>query len=165
MESRSGMDLESKIDELLEKQAFLVDIFPCTVPDKPDNRYFAVEDFFFRYREELGRKFLNILLKLYCYYDLTFVVDEKIYDNPGPDQMAGLITSCYGNCPDEEERDRSGDRIIIMLPEHDSMIVLDRDDQCMVVYDPDEELKEMIGKLVWAEGLFFYKAPADEDIR
>ncbi|MBQ4046698.1 MAG: hypothetical protein II627_09610 [Lachnospiraceae bacterium] len=163
------MDIESKIDELLEKPAFLVDIFPCTVPAKPDNRYFAVEKYFQKSREELGRKFLFILLKLLCYYDLALVSDDDVYENPEPDQLAALIQACFGPRPAEEAM--PGDHINILLAEKNAMIALDRDDQSMVVYGADDSLKEMIGSLARAEGLFFYKAPdfpadpAEDDVR
>ena len=39
-------DIISKIDELIEGPVYLVDIFPGTVPRKPDNRYLEVEECF-----------------------------------------------------------------------------------------------------------------------
>ena len=39
-----------------------------------------------------------------------------------------------------------------------SMIILNGDDLCMTLYNPDEQLKDIVFSLVHAEGLFFYKA-------
>ena len=51
----------SKIDGLLEKPCYLIDIFPRTVPETPDRRYFAVEEIFQRSRPELVVKSINLL--------------------------------------------------------------------------------------------------------
>ena len=50
------MELSDRIDTLMDKKAYLIDIFPKTVPQKVDNRYFAVEKFFHRNRSEFERK-------------------------------------------------------------------------------------------------------------
>lgn len=36
-------DIISKIDELIEKPRYLIDIFPCAVPQMLDSWYFMVE--------------------------------------------------------------------------------------------------------------------------
>ena len=76
------MVLSDKIDALMDKKAYLIDIFPKTVPQKVDNRYFAVEKFFQQNRSEFKLKLTSIILKLYCYYDLTVVIDGNITENP-----------------------------------------------------------------------------------
>ena len=60
------VDIISKIDELLEKPCYLIDIFPYTVPETADRRYFRVEEYFQKNRKEWNEKFCRLLLKLYC---------------------------------------------------------------------------------------------------
>ena len=86
----------SKIDGLLEKPCYLIDIFPRTVPETPDRRYFAVEEIFQRSRPELVERFCRILLKLYCYYDFLLVDGAACTENPDPtallERAAGDLT-------------------------------------------------------------------------
>lgn len=37
-------DVISKIDGLIKGPVYLIDIFPDTVPSKPDNRYFKIKE-------------------------------------------------------------------------------------------------------------------------
>lgn len=150
------MDMISKIDELIESPAFLIDIFPKTVPPTEDNRYFEIEEYFQR-QGKLSEKCINILLKLYCYYDFVVVsAQDKVIENPIPNQLVRLIKHCFkGNY-------RSRDYINIVLPECNSMIQLHGGNLYMVLYNPNEHLKELVSHLAQAEGLFFYKAPADK---
>ena len=52
------MDIISKIDELIEKPCYLIDIFPCTVPETSDKRYFAIEEYFQNNRADWNKKIL-----------------------------------------------------------------------------------------------------------
>lgn len=146
-------DLVSKIDELLHKPCYLIDMFPRTVPAKPDKRYFAVEEYFQKNRRELNGKFCRLLLKLYCYYDFWVSAGENSAENPDP----GLLTEWICHCFEREWRE--WDDMQIILPECNAMVTLNSDDLYMILYHPDQQLKELISQLVGAEGLFFYKAP------
>ena len=145
-------DIISKIDELIEGPVYLVDIFPGTVPRKPDNRYFEVEEFFQHSREEIDRKFTSILLKLYCYCDFWISAwrpEHEIFENPDVGELTSLIKHCFTG----EWKPR--DYINIVLPECDSMIILNGDDLYMEVYHPSGYLKSLILELAQSEGLFF----------
>lgn len=144
------MELSDRIDALMDTEAYLIDIFPKTVPQKADNRYFAVEKYFQRNRSELERKLTAIILKLYCYYDLTVVIEENITDNPQVEALTVLLKKCF-----------SGELgyINIVLPECEAMLSLNYGDLHMTAYNVSGELKELLAQLVNAEGLFFYEAP------
>ncbi len=148
------MGLESGIDALLEKKAYLIDIFPQTVPRKADNRYFAVEKIFQKDRTEISRKFQNLLLKLYCYYDFEIPEEDCRRRERTPQEAAEWICKC---CAEPGA-------VNILLPEPDALITLDGQDLYMTVYDPDGELKDMLAKLCASEGLFFYEAPDTESV-
>ena len=146
------IDVISEIDYLIEKTPFLIDIFPEQIPPKADNRYFEIEDYFQSHRAELNGKLTNILLKLYCYYDFLISAGDNVIENPAPSQLVSLIDHCF------EGEWRSRDYINVILPECHSMIILNGDDLYMTLYNPDEQLKDIVFSLVHAEGLFFYKA-------
>lgn len=146
------MELSDKIEELLNRQAYLIDIFPKTVPQKADNRYFAVEKYFQQNRSEFERKLTTIMLKLYCYYDFTVVFDDDINENPQVEELTVLLKKCF-----------SGELgyINIFLPESEAVMLLNYGDLYMTAYNVSGELKELLAKLVSSEGLFFYEAPLD----
>ncbi|EWM55091.1 hypothetical protein [Ruminococcus flavefaciens] len=144
------MVLSDKIDALMDKKAYLIDIFPKTVPQRADNRYFAVEKYFQQNRFELERKLTYIILKLYCYYDLTVVIDDNITENPQADELTVLLEKCF-----------SGELryINIVLPECEAMLLLNYGELYITAYNVSGELKELLAQLVSAEGMFFYEAP------
>ena len=144
------MKMCDRIDALMDKKAYLIDIFPKTVPQKADNRYFAIEKYFQQNRADFERKLIAVILKLYCYYDFTFVIDDSIIENPQVDELTLLLGNCL-----------SGELgyINIVLPECEAMLSLNYEDLYMTAYNVSGELKELLAQLVNAEGLFFYEAP------
>ena len=144
------MELSDRIDSLIDKKVYLIDIFPKTVPHKTDNRYFAVEKYFHQNRSEFERKLITIILKLYCYYDFIVNSEDKITENPTIGELTMLLEKCF--------RGEFGN-INIVLPEYDAMISLNNNDLYMTAYNVSSELQELIAQLVNAEGMFFYEAP------
>ncbi len=149
-------DMISKIDELIAKPCYLIDIFPYTVPETADRRYFMVEEYFQRNRQEWNEKFRRLLLKLYCYYDFWCLFGEELAENPKPDLLAEWI----GHCVEGDWKER--DHINIILPACNAMMILNGDDLYMSVYNPDGQLMDLISQLAAAEGFFFYEAPGTQ---
>ncbi len=145
-------DITDKIDRLLEKQAYLIDLFPKTVPAKQDGRYFEIDEYFRRNRQDTDRKFETVLLKLYCYYDFTVHTADQTAVNPAPAHLLAMTDHCLKNR-------QPGENMYILIPETESMIMLNGDDLYMVMYHPDQELKSLTAQLAASEGLFFYEAP------
>jgi len=140
----------SAIDKMLCTPCYLIDIFPETVPQKNDNRYFQVEEIFLNDRKEFDHRFYRLLLKLYCYYDFRFWSGSTFDREPAPEQVIREIQECFSsNAPECR----------IYLPESDAMICMDRDSLHLSVYHPDESLRELLVRLASSEGLFFYPAP------
>lgn len=142
------MDIYRYIDKLMEKPFWLADIFPERVPEKPDGRYFSAERIFRQDSARYGRKFRDILLKLYCYYDMTAATYEEAFTAPEPEKLCSLTEQCI---------EENIERLSIVLPECDTLVTLDGGDLYMTVYSTDERCLSLIGRLARSEGLFFYK--------
>lgn len=140
------MDIFSVIEELLDKKPQVIDIFPHTVPQKADSRYFSAEKYFQRNRADIDRRLTNIILKLYCYYDMTAVTADGAMKNPDTKEFLSLLDSCFG-----------GDMsyLNILLPEPEVLLTFYKDDLYMSVYNAQDDAAELISQLVSAEGLFF----------
>ena len=125
------------IEELLEKPYWIMDILPGRVPKDSPGQYFAVEDFLLKEQlPEIKKKHINVILKLNCYMDIT-IDDEK---NPAPEQIRDTMLERY---------------VCIMLG--NAMILSEPDDTHLTVFNPDEELLELIKEISSAEGLFVWK--------
>lgn len=146
-------DIISKIDELIEKPCYLIDIFPDTVPETSDRRYFVIEEYFQNNRKDWNKKFCNLLLKLYCYHDLWISSENELSKNPEPNLFVEQIQHCF------EGDWRKRGYINIILPKCNAMVILNGDDLYMSLYNPDEQLKDLMSQMARAEGFFFYKAP------
>ena len=136
------------IDIFFEKEHWVVDFLPKQVPENAGGRFFSVEDYYLepsRY-VVLRERFSDILLKLYCYYDLRLFIgdDTEGLVNPDPERLADLVKS-------------NQDNLCIIVGTSDALITLSRDDTCMTVYAPAEDLLELIRTLAVAVGLFVWK--------
>lgn len=129
--------MKKTVDELLQTPYWIIDILPVQVPKDSAGQFFAVENYM---RQEqmasIKQRHINLVLKLNCYLDIS--IDEEI--NPSPEQIA------------EEMRRRY---LYLMIGE--SMILSEPDDTHMTLFNPDENLLEMVRSLATAEGLFVWK--------
>ena len=143
------MDVFSLIEELLDKKTHSIDIFPRKIPERAGGRYFAAEKYFQRNRAYLDRRLTNIVLKLYCYYDMTAVTAEGASENPDTEELLSLLDGCF--CGDMGY-------LNILLPEPEVLLTFYKDDLYMAVYNAHGEAAELISQLACAEGLFFRNA-------
>ena len=126
-----------KIEDLLQTPCWIIDILPMQVPEKSPGQYFAIEDYFLKEQMAVIRqKHANVILKLNCYRDIE-LDGEK---NPKPRQIVEAI------CKKETY-------III----GDSMILSEKDDTYITIFNPDEELLMLVTSIASAEGLFIWK--------
>lgn len=144
------MCIDERIEQLFDKNAYLIDIFPERVPEKSDGRYFDVERYFQQNRSCIDRSFINVILKLYCYCDVIAVTQDGKYECPETEKLIDMLERCL--CGETGF-------VNMFLPEYDALIALNRDDLYMTVYNADGKLVELIARLVSAEGLFFYEVP------
>ena len=98
--------------------------------------------------EILHRKYLNIVLKLNCYYDIRFSCDygEHWELNPAPGLLEKLLTGGSRT-----------DTFHILFDSEQALAVLNSDDTYLTVYHPTEKLLYLLRELARAEGLFVWK--------
>ena len=126
-----------RIEELLNKPYWIVDILPKQVPKDSPGQYFTIEDYFLKGQlAEIKQKHINVILKLNCYLDLS--LDGEL--NPSPDRTAAIMMEKY---------------VYIMISE--SMILSEPDDTHLTIFNPDESLLELVRPIALAEGLFMWK--------
>ena len=126
-----------RIEELLNKPYWIVDILPKQVPKDSPGQYFTIEDYFLKGQlAEIKQKHINVILKLNCYLDLS--LDGEL--NPSPDRTAAIMMEKY---------------VYIMISE--SMILSEPDDTHLTIFNPDESLLELVRPIALAEGLFVWK--------
>jgi len=140
------------LDDFFDKAYWVVDFLPKQVPENAGGRFFSVEQYYLepsRYAV-LREQFSDILLKLYCYYDLWLFVNDDTEDiaNPEPELLASHIKDNQGN-------------LCMLIGASEALITLGRDDTNMTVYAPSEDLLELIRTLAGAVGLFVWKANQD----
>ena len=135
---------EDRIEPYFERPYWVVDILPVQVPAYSPGQYFAVEEYFLQEPRlsELRRKYLELLLKLNCYFDME-IAEKK---NPQPEALEELVMS--------------GTVYALFEGEH-TLCVQNYDDTNMTVYDPTDCFRGILEKLAGAEGLFFWQPPQD----
>ena len=136
------------LESYLEKPYWVVDFLPKQVPENGGGRFFTVEEYCLepsRYAV-LREQFSDILLKLYCYYNLCLFIgdDTEGIFNPEPEMLADLVKGNHDN-------------LCILIGTSEALIALSRDDMCMTVYAPSEDLLELIRTLAEVVGLFVWK--------
>ena len=133
------------IEEYLNKPYWVIDILPKQVPADSRGQYFKIEKYFLEHPQidHIYRKFIHILLKLNCYEDIDVSHDgDEWMTNPAPHE---LETALLGSMADKQ-------MFYIILKSADVL-----DDTYMTVYNPTEEVLEIIGSLAGSEGLFVWQ--------
>ena len=134
------------IDEYLEKPYWIIDILPKRVPKDGKGQYFHVEEYFRSESRmaELSDKFANVLLKLNCYDDIDVGLTEGEWIiNPSPSLLHAWMCNRRP--------------VYVLLKSAGAMIVADRDDTYMTIYNPDDDTLAMIRAIAASEGLFVWK--------
>ena len=138
------------IEEYLNKPYWVIDILPKQVPADGRGQYFRNEKYFLEHPQidDIYRKFTNILLKLNCYEDIdvSYNSDEWI-TNPAPHELEASLLKCM---TDKQ-------MFYIILKSSDVLITVSGDDTYMTVYNPTEEMLELMGSLAGSEGLFLWR--------
>ena len=130
--------MNNKIDELLQKPYWIIDILPEQVPKESKGQFFEIESFFLESSRlaSIKQKHINVLLKLNCYYQIS--IDGEV--NPSPEQIVKAVM------------ERS---LQIMVDE--ALILSEPDELHMTVYNLDEKMMKLITAISSGEGLFVWK--------
>ena len=138
------------IEEYLNKPYWVIDILPKQVPADSRGQYFKIEEYFLEHPQidHIYRKFIHILLKLNCYEDIDVSHDgDEWITNPDPHELEAAL---LGSMADKQ-------MLYIILKPADVLITVSDDDTYMTVYNPTEEVLEIIGSLAGSEGLFVWQ--------
>ena len=138
------------IEEFLDKPYWVIDILPKQVPADGKGQYFRIEKFFLEHPQidNIYRKFTNILLKLNCYEDIGVSYDgEEWITNPAPHELEAALLKCMAD----------KQMLYINLKSADVLITVSGDDTYMTVYNPREEMTELIRSLADSEGLLVWQ--------
>ena len=138
------------IEEYLNKPYWVIDILPKQVPADGGGQYFRIEKYFLEHPQidEIYRKFIHILLKLNCYEDIEVSHDGVEWiTNPAPHELEAAL---LGSLADKQ-------MFYIILKSADVLITVSGDDTYMTVYNPTEEVLELIGSLAGSKGLFLWR--------
>ena len=119
--------IRKNVEKLLEKPYQVIDILPERVPEEAPGRYFAVERYYLEPARftDIRKRFADIVIKLYCYYDLIVLLgdaDEPLVD-PEPEQLADWIESAKLH-------------MCILIGE-DSLLMISTDDLYMTLFNAD----------------------------
>ncbi len=141
---------EKTIENLLESPRLVVDFLPRRVEKDGGGRFFSVEEYFIdesRY-SDMRRRFLGVILRLYCYFDIAFFDGEEWKDNPEPELIADTVM--------KNER-----YILIYIKADSAALSLCTDDTHMTVCGGGRAVDDILIPSAAAEGLFVWEAGAE----
>ena len=143
------MNRDDRLESLLERQYWVVDMLPKQVPADGEGQYFKIEQYYLESprKEIICEKYTNILIKLNCYYDFEILFDERWQNNPTPYFLAECVSRCFS----------SNRPLFVLLDSADALLGLDGDDTTLTIYNPTDSLLELVGALASSEGLFLWK--------
>lgn len=136
-------DNNELLEQLLEKPYRVIDILPVQVEKDQAGQYFRIDDYYRQSEQyvKIRTAFLNVLLKLNCYYDLDYqsLSKESWIRNPEPkDLFRSYLKGDFNILIDKEE----------------TLITMYDDDTYMTVYNSSDTLNRLLKQLCESEGLF-----------
>ncbi len=140
------MEHSSIIDHYLAMPYWVIDILPKQVPSNGRGQYFKIEGHFLKEPQfgAICKKFSNVIIKLNCYCDISVCnALDDCSDNPQPEYIEECLSS--------------GKAVYVVLKSEHAMIGFCGDDHYMTLYNPDENLLELVSSLAHSEGLFVWK--------
>ena len=141
------MDKTDCIENLLSKPCWLIDVLPKQVPAGSAGQYFKAERYFLSWLDEISWKFARILIRLSCYHDLQVSTDGETWIlNESPGDLARRF----------EESAASHTPLSILIGSDEVLVTFSGDDHYMTIYNPDEDLLDLVRQCAQAEGLFVW---------
>ena len=140
------MERQDIIEAFLDKPYWIIDILPMQVPAEAAGQYFKIERYFLSQLDGISKRFASVLVKLNCYIDLQVGLEEDWISNPDP----GNLERLFGNAASLRSP------LSIIVGSEDALITFSGDDHYMTLYNPDEEILELVRQCALAEGLFVW---------
>ncbi len=141
-------ELIVKIETILEKPCYVIDILPKQVPADAKGNFFAVEEYLLSHERQfhLQDKFAGIMLRLMCYYPVSVYAygDGKLTRHPTPEMVAEAINGVTD--------------VLYLLCGEETLFVFEKDCLHVSVYHPGEDMGNLICDLAKSAGLFWRKA-------
>ena len=131
---------ENKIERLLEKPYWLIDIVPKRISAEKNEEYSLLLEYSKKHGNDIRDRFVFFLLKLNCYCDMEISRDHG-------ETFFPFVSDPFLRTSSE----------IFLLIDGISLLTWDREDTYMTLYDPDDELLERVEKLAGSLGLFVWK--------
>ena len=129
------------IENLLKKPYFVIDFLPMQVQKGSEGQFFDVEKYYLKNIKELHKKYTDIALKLNCYYDLEFIVDDKSKINPKPNVIEKIVKS----------------KKYVLVRFDKALITIDKGDLYMTIYNANSKNLKILKDLATSNGLFLWK--------
>ena len=95
----------------------------------------------------MKNKYVNIILKLMCYYR-TSILWNGWNDNPKPEDIDAAVSEIMEN--------HSG-TLNILFSEENALLVFEWDCLNLSAYNLSENMKEIVGKIALSEGFFCWR--------
>ena len=134
-------DMSFRLERLQKSPCWILDILPKRVPKEKAKHYAELEKEYL-HTEELERKFFNVLMKLRCYYDLKVVMpDGKVVDDISAQVLKELVGQKY-----------------IQILFDDALLISDPDDMYMSLFNPSQEMLEIVNGVAGSEGMCVWNA-------
>ena len=131
--------MKKTIDELLLTPYRIIDILPKRVPKDSPGQYFPIASYLEKNRmQRIKEKQTDLILKLNCYRAISVNDEEEI------------------NPPIEKIVEEMGKEYVFFRID-EAMILAERDDTHMTLFNADEELLELVRVLAQGEGLYVWK--------
>ena len=135
--------MKKTIDELLLTPYRIIDILPKRVPKDSPGQYFPIASYLEKNRmQRIKEKQTDLILKLNCYKAISINDEEEI--NPPVEKIVEAMEKEY-----------------VFFRVDEAMILAEAEDTHMTLFNPDEELLDLIKTLAKGEGLFVWK-PEEE---
>lgn len=147
-------DSDKIVERLLEAPYWVIDFLPMQVPQDSTGQFFTVEQYYLQepQHERLCRRFVDVLLKLNCYYDLLVSRndgDEWLY--PDPRMLEKWLMESMNN-----------GHMCVLINDGEALITASGGDTNLTLYNPSPTLLELVRQLATAAGLFIWQPIANQ---
>ena len=140
-------DYIKKADALLNKECYIIDFLPKTVPGDSKGQFFDVEYYLLNSEKHImiKDKFVNVILKMMCYCNVV-VLWNGWMERPKPKVIEEAISEIMEN--------HSGS-LNCLFTDENTLLVFDWDCLNLSVYNPSKEMQHMFEQIAGSEGLFW----------
>lgn len=138
-----------RLDCILKKPCYVIDFLPQRVEKAANRHFFDVEYYLLnsQKRFEMKNKYVNIILKMMCYYHASILWNGWNH-NPKPEDINNAVSEIMEN--------HSG-TLNILFSEEDVLLVFEWNCLNLTVYNLSENMKEITEKIALSEGFFCWK--------